>query len=50
MDNFVIGDDIGAALKLAEETWRPKLNAYEAVAAAEKKEKESEKAKKKKER
>lgn len=47
MDNFVVGHDISAALSLAEETWRPKFEAYEAKAAVEKKAQEEEKAKKK---
>lgn len=50
LDNFVVGDDIGAALKLAEETWRPKYNAFEAIVAEEKKKRGLEKAKEKKER
>lgn len=40
LDNFVVGDDVAEALKLAESTWRPKLEAWEAVAAAEKRQKE----------
>lgn len=47
LDNFVVGDDIAAALKLAETTWRPKFDAWEAVAAAEKRQKELEQAKQK---
>lgn len=43
----MVGDDIGAALKLAEETWRPKFKAYEVIAAAEKKEKDKKKKNKK---
>eukprot|EP00904_Undaria_pinnatifida_P004761 jgi/Undpi1/14286/HiC_scaffold_9.g03935.m1 len=39
LDNFAVGDDINAALKLAEDTWRPKFVAHEAVVAAEKKQK-----------
>ena len=39
LDNFAVGDDINAALKLAEDTWRPKFVAHEAVVAAEKKKK-----------
>lgn len=50
MDNFVVGDDIGAALRLAEETWRPKFDAFEAIAAVEKKKKEQERARQRKER
>lgn len=46
LDNFVVGDDIDAALKLAEETWRPKFEAHEAVAAAKKNEKAEKTAKK----
>lgn len=50
LDNFVVGDDISAALKLAEETWRPKFNAFEATVAAEKEAKKLEKEVKKKEK
>lgn len=50
LDNFVVGDDIGAALRLAEETWRPKFDAFESIAAADKEKKDREMAKKKKER
>lgn len=42
-----MGDDIAAALKLAETTWRPKFDAWEAVAAAERKQKERDAAKQK---
>lgn len=42
MDNFVVGDDIAAALRLAESTWRPKFRAFEAAAEAERKKKDSE--------
>ncbi|CAM9582776.1 unnamed protein product [Ectocarpus sp. 4 AP-2014] len=50
LDNFVIGHDIGDALSLAEQTWRPKFKAFEAVKAAEKKQKERERADKRRER
>ena len=43
----MVGDDVGAALELAEATWRPKFKAYEAVAAEEKKKKDAKKDKKK---
>lgn len=48
MDNFVVGDDIAAALGLAEKTWRPKLVAYEAKMAADKNIKDKDQAQKKK--
>lgn len=44
MDNFVVGDDIGEALKLGEQTWRPKFNIHEAKAAEEKKKLDEKKA------
>lgn len=50
LDNFVIGHDVGDALSLAEQTWRPKFKAFEAVKAAEKKQKERERADKRRER
>lgn len=40
-----MGEDISAALELAESTWRHKFDAYEAVAAAERRRKEAETAK-----
>eukprot|EP00752_Nemacystus_decipiens_P005999 g5417.t1 len=40
LDNFVVGDDIAAALRLAETTWRPKFEAWEANAAAEQRQKQ----------
>lgn len=45
-----MGDDISAALALAESTWRQKFDAFEAVAAAERKRKDAEKAKMNKDR